>query len=611
MNAADTSPTRDTTSLLDRHVPLGNWLRDAAPWLPLVLVAAVTRLYGFRSYPLDPHEATLASDALAVVSGSDLSAEGWAQPLPTILAALSFFLFGPGDGAARLPSMLAGLAIVPALAVLARGVGRTVALAAAVLLILSPTLTLASTRLDGAALLVTLGLLASIVLVRWPGRTSATVLGAVLAALPLAHPIGWILALVFLGLAVLRTRARLQGTAYLVTSGLVMLAATSTLLFTRPSGLATFVTASWSALWHDFLAEPGARWSVPLVLLASDEFPILVAALTGTVVLWRSGRPRWLVGLATAMVLFAVLFGNGSRAVLALVAAASGMLGAFGLAAISTRIPWRAFGNRWNAATLGMLAIVVFIGASLAGRLLAGPQGSFFVWLAGTISLVLLLLVALWILRNIWLLASAARSTPIVLVLLALLTLAVRDAMLVNAATSYRPGTVLHAGDASPGLVEAIDRIRRASTDLTMFQFDPRDPTGGHGLAITLGTNVAQPFVWYLRDFPHLTITEGTMLASAAASAQVVIVSPSEQAAVAATRPDLIWQPVPYRLALPGSLAQPDWGRLAIGLIDPRAWREYLSFLLYRRVAVPAQPESVLVGFSPDVAALAGYPAVP
>ncbi|MCS7050383.1 MAG: hypothetical protein NZL87_02085, partial [Thermomicrobium sp.] len=201
--------------------------------------------------------------------------------------------------------------------------------------------------------------------------------------------------------------------------------------------------------------------------------------------------------------------------------------------------------------------------------------------------------------------------TLLLLPLAAFLLLAGRNVMLVNTTTTDRPGTILHGEDSSPGLLVAIDRIRRASMDLTVFQLDPRDPTGGHGLAVVLESSVAQPFVWYLRDFPQLTVASVDRLADRAGSAQVVIVSADRHATVASARPELVWQPLPYRLTVPPVLTSPPWGTLAQGVVDPRDWRAYFSFLLYRRVAVDAPPAAVLVGLAPDVAAHAGYPAVP
>ncbi|MCX7623922.1 MAG: hypothetical protein N2Z82_09270, partial [Thermomicrobium sp.] len=485
------------------------------------------------------------------------------------------------------------------------------ALAAATLLALSPTAIVASTRADGAILLALLALVAATLSTSDASPARATLLGAAVAGAALAHPLGWFVVTGVVLVAAVRTRPRAAFWVPFAAGTLVTLGLTSSLLFTRPAGFAAFLAASWSSLRHDYLAPVGTAWHRPLVLLATDEFPVLVAGITGAVLAVRGRVDRWHLWLSLAVLVLAAALGGGSLAASTAVTLAVGITGAFGLAASIAAVPWTSLLDRWNAATTGAVALTVFVALSLIGRLFGGPAGDTVAWLTGLVSLVLLLLVALWVVRSLWPYASAGRWIPLVLVLLALATLASRNAMLANATTSYRPGTLLHASDASPGLVVAVDRLRRASMDLTMFQFDPRDPTGGHGLIVVVADEIGQPFAWYLRDFPNLQRVPSDRLDQAVASAQVVIVTAADQARVAALRPDLVWQPVPYRLEPPASLAAPDWRRLVLSLVDPRDWRAYVSFLLYRRVSVPTPPESILVGLSPEVAARAGYPAVP
>ncbi len=611
MTTPSPAPNQRTVSLLDRRVPLDSLIARALPWLVVLAVALAVRLYGLRTYPLSPLEATLASDALAIVTGGDLSSGGWTQPLPTSLAALSFFLFGPGDGAARLPSLLAGLSLLVTLPLLARSLGQRATYAAAVLFALSPTLVVASTRLDGAIMLVALAVLAGGILNRNPSSTGALLSGSLIGLLPLCHPLGWPVAVLLTAGSVVRYRHDPVRTVPLVTTIVLTIGLVSTLLFTRPSGLASFVVGSLSTLWRSHLAAFGSDWTWPLVLLATDEVPILLSALAGVVLLLRSGEKRWLVLVFAGALLYALAIGHRSPSALALAVTAAGLLGGFGSAYVAGAVPWKSLLERWNAAALGALAIVVFIALSLIGRLLSGISGNVILWLAGSLSLALLLLAAVWVLRSLWIQATAARKLPLVLLVLALAVLATRNAMLANATTTYRPGSLLHAHDSAPGIVVMVDRIRRASIDLTMSRFDPRDPTGGHGLSIVVSEEIAQPFAWYLRDFPNLELVPSDSLVQAAPRADVVIVSRWDEASVAATRPELVWQPVPYRLLPPAALAEPSRERLALGSIDPRAWRAYISFLLYRRVALPPQPEFVLIGSSREVAALAGFPAVP
>ncbi len=611
MNTPTVPPRTSLSTILDRELPLAEWAIQRAPWLLVLMVALIVRLYGFWTYPLSTHEAALASDAIALVTGGDLTAAGWAQPLPTLLAAASFFLFGPGDGAARLPSLLTGLVAIVGMAWLQPVLGRPVALASAWLLALSPTLILASTRLDGAILLVAAVLLTVTILCQSSQELRpALALGAVVGALPLAHPLGWLLGLAVVLVATWRWRTHLRSLAVATTSFIATLGLVSTALLTRPQGLALFLLESGAALWRDFLRVPAAHWTRPLVLLATDEIPLFVLATVGTGLIIRRGISSQFVLAAAVGALGLLLFGSGSLTALALQSVALSFIAGYGLSRLIGKVPWTVLRHRWDAAALGTSTFVTLVSLSLLGHILAGPEGNALVWIARLMSLLLLLAVTLWIAMNIWRRAKAPQRTLLVLPLLVVAILASRNAMLINAATAYRPGTVLHDGDTAPGLLVAIERLRRASMDLTMFQFDPRDPTGGHGLVIVLESSVAQPFAWYLRDFPQLQEVPSTELATAARTAQVVIVPTSQQATVVAVRPELVWQPLPYRLTVPPTLESP-WRHLLVGLINPRDWREYISFLLYRRIAVPARPESVLVGLSPDVAAHAGFPAVP
>jgi hypothetical protein len=606
---ASSAPDR---SLLDREIPLGAVMLRLAPWLAVLILAALPRLYGLRSYPLAPQEARLAWDASRLVAGGDLTTAGWTQPLATALAALSFFLFGPGDGAARLISLLAGFASVALAIRLGQRIDPLLGWASGILLALSPTFVVASTRLDGTMLLVSLALAAACLFFGpAPTRPSAVMVGLLLGTPPLAHPLGWILTLGGTAIALARWSHRSRNLVSLVVGALLTITLTSTFLFTRPDGLARFLVTSWQTLVTEFLGQPFAAWSRPLVLLATEEFPILVLALGGAILSIRRRAARGLPVVAFLGVGSAILFGNGRASALALAVTSALFLAGYGLCQLLRAIPWPTLRRSWDSAVLGMSALALLLGLSLIGRLLSGPQGDAFAWMAGVVSLLLLLFVTLWSIQQLWRRAVAPRRTLLVLPLLALSFLASRDAMLANATTSYRPGTVLHGEDSAPGLRTTVDRLRRASMDLTMFQFDPRDPTGGHGLVIVLHDSVSQPFAWYLRDFPSLRIVSTSDLPRALADAQVIVIPPEMHAGIAAARPELVWQPVPAQLAVPAVLRSPPWGRLVTGIVDPRDWREYISFLLYRRIAVPNLPQTVLVGLVPEVARRAGYSAVP
>lgn len=600
-----TTPPQST--FLDRELPVARWVAHGGPWAGLLGLALAVRLLGWRAFPLSPTEATLASDAATLIAGGDLSSQSWSRPLPTLAAAASFFLFGPGDGAARLPSLLAGLFTI---ALLARLIGSSrgkTDLPLAILLALSPTLVVASTRLDGSTLLA-FALVASGALLR--GRLDASrviALGIVSAFLPSSHPLGWLLLLLVAALLVARNPRSLFPWAVSTAATLVLL---STVLLTRPAGLALFVTSSVQDLWESSISTPFDSWSRPIVLLASDEFPLAVFALLGLVD-WARRGARWSLVAVVASLFFLLAFGGGKLTAFTLLVTVLAVPASAGLRAVLTRIPVAALRRPWDLAALGTSLLVLFAFLSLLGRLLSGPTEGFLIWLLGLVSLGLVLTALLWLARLVWAQAEAAGRTLLLLPLVALGALAMRNATLANATTVDRPGTLLHVEDSSPGLRAVVNRIRLASERLTMFQFDPRDPTGGHGLGIVLHEEVAQPFAWYLRDFPNLKIESSSDLATANPTAQVIVVPPDWQADVATARPDLRWQPVPARLTPPPSLDAPQWSGLVRHVVDPRAWREYLSFLLYRRVSVLGQPSVVMVGLTPEVANEAGYPAIP
>ena len=110
------------------------------------------------------------------------------------------------------------------------------------------------------------------------------------------------------------------------------------------------------------------------------------------------------------------------------------------------------------------------------------------------------------------------------LLLLAVVGLSLRGSLLLGATTVERPGELLRAGNTAPAARLMVERLERLSRDETTFQANATDPTGGHGLSITLDAAVTQPFAWYLRDFPNVRIASA---GDPATATQVIITSPS------------------------------------------------------------------------------------
>ncbi len=130
-------------------------------WLVIISLALVMHLSGLNRTPLSPSETQLALPALDVVRG-----EAWPasteSPLLLVSNALLFYVFGPGDGIARLIPALLGCVLVILPFLWRRRLGNIGALMASALLLTSSLVLFASRQVDstlpgalGAVLLLT------------------------------------------------------------------------------------------------------------------------------------------------------------------------------------------------------------------------------------------------------------------------------------------------------------------------------------------------------------------------------------------------------------------------------------------------------------------------
>jgi 4-amino-4-deoxy-L-arabinose transferase-like glycosyltransferase len=617
MRVTQATPARERAepTVLDRRIDLTRIDREALVWTGLLGLALLVRLVGLTNYPLSPAEAQLASDGLALVRGDALSSAGQAQPLPALAAALALFLFGAGDGVIRLVPLLAGLLTLLLIARLRIWLGSGMALAAGLLVALSPALAAVSTRLDGGSLLLLAIATTLVTAARFgqrPSTGSALSLGVSAGLLPLAHPLGWLVlaALALWGLwrhgpALLRHALPLLG-GMLGTALLV-----STALLSRPGGALGFLQGSLSLLAREHLGAPLEGWPLPLALLATDELPatlLALAALAGALGLRiRSGEPlpQPLASLAawTGLVLLAALLLGGKGPTLyGLLALPLALLGGVGLHATLAAIDWRLVRNPWDLAVTGSAMTLLLAVLSLLGRLLGGPGGQAAAWLAGL--LVLLLIILGLAALTAWLWRQAARPETLFLTipLALLLALGLRSSLLLNMTNTARPGELLTAGATAPGVRLLAERITRLSRDVTTFQADVRDPTGGHGLVIAVDPAVEQPFRWYFRDFPNVQVVPLATAGALEPAPDVVIAPAGLEAALAATYPNTVFLVYPLRSGMPEALATPDWRSVLSAPFDPWAVRRYLAYLTDRQVAAPPAPETFVLGLRADLA---------
>lgn len=170
---------------------LGTLTVGGALAMVVVLAAALLRLYALGSRPLGGDEAAQALAVLHYVQGQEVDLTPF-SPLLTNLNILLFFVSSSGDFVARLVSGLFGIALV-ALPVLAfrRRMGTLAAIAASLLMALSPTLVLLSRTLNPASLTAVTGLVfvgATLDFVDGHARRPLFVAGASLALALTAGP---------------------------------------------------------------------------------------------------------------------------------------------------------------------------------------------------------------------------------------------------------------------------------------------------------------------------------------------------------------------------------------------------------------------------------------
>lgn len=294
-------------------------------WAGIFAVALATRLLGLHGPPLAPSEAALALPALDAARGQEwpTSAE---SPLLLVGNALLFTLFGPGDGVARLLPALAGVLVVMLPLLWRRYLGDVGALAAAVLILISPLSLFAARRVDGAAL-ATLGA-GFLLSLLWqatgegvpdkryaPGYVAAGVaIGAIGG--PAFYDLIVPGAIVWVGLHWIgkRRSAELSWRPVLVPIGIALgIGIGAALLISTAFGLRwvgwaglTDGAAAWFSGWRMPAGDPNALEPLgPGGLLALYEPALLVFAVAGLILMLR--RPSTLDAAQSAIIAWPLL----------------------------------------------------------------------------------------------------------------------------------------------------------------------------------------------------------------------------------------------------------------------------------------------------------------
>lgn len=530
------------------------WLTvERAAYAVIGLLAAAVRLWQLGLRPLAETEAAQALAAFRFTQGM-----GQAVPAGTVPAlftgnAVAFTLFGSSDGLARWLPALAGLALVLLPYWLRHRLGRGGALAASLLLALSPLAVYFSRAVDGAMIVATAALVVVVGLMGWIDTRRPAYLYAAAVALGLgltAGP-GMVSVIVILALygawLFVTGRGREQGGGWVVIDdawqavrrepGLAMrlgvvlaavfgLLATTLVLYPAGIGLAADLLGTWV---RDFGPEVGGQpWLYPLLVATRYELAVLVLGL-GEALHWlvqsrrqgtapaasalqagdeRLAHTPFLVFWAAAALLLVVVSGHrpAGNVLLAVVPLAL-------LAGQGVEQSWRWIRRRVPVADVALIAAVVLGLAAFGYLQLAAyglATGGVTVDIGGTPLLVstghlLLMLVAVVLLVGVGAAAWYARGSELVAAggWLALTVLLVAAGVRATWGANFvRPSDPRELIQVRP---TASDVRRLAHEVETLSQTRTGD---AYALPVVVESDTGPVVAWYLRAFTHQEVVD-------------------------------------------------------------------------------------------------------
>jgi hypothetical protein len=171
----DAAPLPDLSAARLAH-PIQVLTVEHLAWGGLAIWALITRIIGLGTVPLAPNEARHALFAYDLVNRTNWAAAAGYHPgsagwIHLVEAAL-FATAGPGDSAARLIFVVAGLLLIASVSLMRSYIGRAGALAAAGLITLSPTFAFFSRSSAIAIVAAALAMLVIYSFMEWTRRVS-------------------------------------------------------------------------------------------------------------------------------------------------------------------------------------------------------------------------------------------------------------------------------------------------------------------------------------------------------------------------------------------------------------------------------------------------------
>lgn len=614
--------------LLDRALDLTRIGLEPLAWLLLTALALLLRVIWLHGWPMQAQEAAVATSMWGLLAHGEVAAPpADAGPVATLLGALWLALFGVNDDIARLGPALIGAATVAACWWLRPFLSRAGALLAALLLSWSPLALYSARRLVAEPYAAFFLLVLAICLLRlWTGgdrRALFVAAGAFILAI-FSHYLALPFALLLIVVTPLAVRlARGARAEAETTRPRVDAAPTDDQALRAPrltsrdrltaagiaAGLAAVIgllAASGGSGLLGSLLSPVTGWlgaagerpavALPLLLLVYEPL-LLVTAVAGAWMLGsgRESAAQRLAGLLIAIwsiaaLLLASLAGDRDPAQLVYAVVPLALLAGRVLGGLVTSIPWATYRQR-GGPILSAISALALVAIVVSLNMLVAPTRAGSAPFLVTLLLDLALAAAL-VGATIWL--ARPFGWPVGGRILALTLLGLFGLYAVRSATQLayvQPASAVEMAvhdQTAPGVLAVVDRIHRLSRDVTGLRRTNEDVTGGHGLEIALDRALAQPFAWYLRDYPQRMFFDPSR--GVPGSPQLVIVSgPADAGLRGALERSHVAQRYPASWSFPA-------GGLGGGLTG------LVRYLLYREPAVAPATQEFVVYLRRDLA---------
>lgn len=622
--------------ILDRTINLTAVSWTAVAWTIVFLAGLAIRVTQLGLHPLSNGEAKLASDAYRFIRGQTMGPGNVIPdtgPTATLFESLALFLFGDSDGVARLAPALIGTAMLGVVFLLRPVIGRYRALGMAALLTLSPTIVFLSRSATHEIYVAAFALLTLAAFLRAgvePEESDRIRYWALLGGVSLAAMYGSgpsslsvLLAMAFAAVAaavlddrpdgafrrsVFAFRSSRESWVYFTVGLGITLITFFSRFFTDFSALAGLGTTI--ADWGRLLATASSPLPTQFFLLAILLYELLavVFAVVASMQAPEEGSRTPLhwsffaLWFAAALLIFS--FSSGGVPEHAIhVALPVVLLGGIAIGDTIERLAQRRTKVSVWLLTLVFIGLVIAILAELVmlSRIDdATERGQAVFEAAATIviAVVPLGLAAAVLSRDLRtkgeMKAIGLAGLAAALVLLGAFT--VRSSVMLSLFNADESTELLAQRTSTPAVDQIVHRITNLSRDTTLPDGSARDPEGGHGLTIAIDRRVQWPFRWYFRDFPDATVvSDGQVPLS---GAQIVIAPDDTGLAEAGYTPN----DYPTQNRVPGSYLAPDFGGILSDIFVPSHWESGIRYLLFREQDSTAQPATVTVGMTGELA---------